>query len=435
MSYWQLKPGKKIIKFYKSLALQTFNTFVLIFLLNLIIAGFFWIRNSLSKHNLNVDQRVLTHREKYSDIGAYTHMMPDEVKTFLDEQDAMGSIGFQHEPWVQFRNPEFYGVYLNTDVRGFRKTKEPESSGGDPIKIFIFGGSTTFGYGVADDYTIPSFMQKILERQYPGTPIVVKNYGQGFYYSTQEMLLLISLIKEKNIPNFVVFIDGANDSHQLQFMHDQPHFTGIIKDLWNTRGNVSSQNREEAYLWIPMIRLAKEISKRLEFGNPSGKALGSANQQEVLNNTNRALLDANSPAFVVSRYKSNMRIIRSLCREYDIRCYFIWQPVPFYKYDRSLHRLFPYEGAIPKYWSTIYKTMKYYSSPDFLYLGEFLSNVQEKVFVDDVHYNEEFNAKIAAAICEFLNPDLEFLSPARTTPKQQIHFCPAQVHSKAKNIE
>jgi hypothetical protein len=189
-------------------------------ILNLIIAGFFWIRDTLSEDNPSVDRRVLSHREKYSDVDAYTSMTPEEVNGFLDEQEAMGSIGFQHEPWVQFRNPEFHGLYLNTDVRGFRQTKDPESSAGVPIKIFVFGGSTTFGYGVADNYTIPSFMQTMLERQYPDSPILVKNYGQGFYYSTQEMLLLISLIKEENIPHFAVFIDGANDTHQLHFMHD-----------------------------------------------------------------------------------------------------------------------------------------------------------------------------------------------------------------------
>ncbi len=393
-----MKKEKKFIKIYKSLSLLTFNSFLLILLLNLILAGIFWMIDTLSTDTPNVDQRVLSHREKYSDVDAYTHMAPDEVSRFLDEQDAMGSIGFQHEPWIQFRNPEFHGIYLNTDVRGFRKTKVPESLEGAPIKIYVFGGSTAFGYGVADDYTIPSFIQTKLEQQYPDSSIVVKNYGQGFYYSTQEMLLLISLIKENSVPHIAIFIDGANDTHQLHFMHDQPNFTGIVKNLWNTRGSVSYSSTEKEYSWIPMIRLAKVISQKLGLANPSGKTRDP---------TSEAMMDANGPAYVVDRYKSNLRIIRSLCREYGIECYFVWQPMPFYKYDRSLHRTFPYEGPIPKHWSATYKTMKFYSSPDFLYLGEFLANVREKVFVDDVHYNEKFNSRIAAAICKFLKPELE----------------------------
>jgi hypothetical protein len=402
-----MKKGKKIFEIYKSISLHTLNSIVLIILLNLILAGFFWMFDTLSEDSQNVDRKVLSHREKYSDVDAYTHMAPDEVNRFLDEQDVMGSIGFQHEPWIQFRNPEFHGIYLNTDVRGFRKTKDPESLEGIPIKIYVFGGSTTFGYGVADDYTIPSFIQTILERQYPDSPIIVKNYGQGFYYSTQEMLLLISLIKENRIPHIAIFIDGANDTHQLHFMHDQPNFTGIVRDLWNSRGSVLPPDGENEYSWIPMIRLAKVISQKLGIANPSGKTRDSDNQTGVQNHLNEALREANGPAYVVNRYKSNLRIIRSLCCEYGIKCCFVWQPMPFYKYDRSLHRIFPYKGSIPKHWSATYKTMKYYSSPDFLYLGELLAGVREKVFVDDVHYNEKFNEKIAAEICEFLKPDLE----------------------------
>ena len=147
-----------------------------------------------------------------------------------------------------------------------------------------------------------------------------------------------------------------------------------------------------------MIRLAKAISQKRRPANRSG---------ETRDPTSEALLAANNPAYVVNRYKSNLRIIRSVCREYGIECYFVWHPVPFYKYDRSLHRTFPYEGPIPKHWSAIYKIMKYYSSPDFLYLGESLASVRAKVFVDDVHFNEKFNEEIAATICEFLEPDLE----------------------------
>jgi hypothetical protein len=181
-------------------------------------------------------------------------------------------------------------------------------------------------------------------------------------------------------------------------MHDQPNFTGMVRDLWNTRGGLSPSDGEKEYSWIPMIRLAKVISRKQ----------GPANQTEKNRNpTPEALLAANGPAYVVNRYKSNLRIIRSVCREYGIKCYFVWHPVPFYKYDRSLHRTFPYEGPIPKHWSATYKTMKFYSSPDFLYLGESLVDVREKVFVDDVHFNEKFNAEIAAAICGFLKPDLD----------------------------
>jgi len=407
-----MKKNESYIRVYKSLALQTFNTIVLILLLNLILAGLLWVRDTFLKSMPAVDQRVLSHREKYSDLKAYTVMKPVDVNRFLNEQDSMGSIGFQHEAWVQFRNPEFHGTFLNTDERGFRKTKDPQFSSGRPIKIYVFGGSATFGYGVADDNTIPSFIQTILERQYPDYSILVKNYGQGFYYSSQEMLLLISLIKDNDIPDFAIFIDGGNDTHQLHLKHDQPYFTNTLRDLWNFRRHVSYSQPKRDYSWIPMIRLAKGISRRL-LALKSHKESRNPNKEKQINNLSPGTNEECSNAdYVVKRYKNNIRIIRSICCEYGIKCYFVWQPMPFYKYDRSLHRTFPYPGQIPKHWSEVYTGMKDYSSLDFLYLGEFFENVFEKVFVDDVHYNEKYNEKIAAEICELLKSDLnDFASP------------------------
>jgi hypothetical protein len=46
--------------------------------------------------------------------------------------------------------------------------------------------------------------------------------------------------------------------------------------------------------------------------------------------------------------------------------------------------------------------MSEYRAPDFLNLGDMLENVTEKVFVDDVHYNEIVNERIAARICDVM---------------------------------
>ena len=172
-----LKEG--YIRGYRSLAFQTFNTIVLILLLNLFLAGLFLVRDHFLKEKISVDPSVSFYRKKFADLQAYARISPTEANKYLDEQDAMGSIGFQYKPWVQFQNPPFHGTFLNVNEQGFRKTKEPRPYSGEPIKIYVFGGSTTFGYGVPDDYTIPSYIQKILEQKYPNKSFLVKNYGEG----------------------------------------------------------------------------------------------------------------------------------------------------------------------------------------------------------------------------------------------------------------
>jgi lysophospholipase L1-like esterase len=386
-----------VMKVYRFLAIATFNTTVLIGLLNLVLAGLFLIRD----YSPPVDRRVSWYREKFADLNAYARISPADANKYLDEQDAMVSIGFQYEPWVQFRNPDFYGTFLRTDHRGFRRTKEPRSHGGKPIKIYVFGGSTTFGYGVPDDHTIPSYIQTILEQKYPNKSILVKNYGQGFYYSSQELLLFISQIKIGDIPDWAIFIDGGNDTAQLAKKRDEPYFTQTVKQLWDERRGASSNKAQKDLSWIPMVRLAEALSRRL-----FSKVASNNNPPNGSNAEAESDLQSNVD-YIFTRYTANMRMIRSLCREYGIRCYFVWQPVPTYKYDRTLHRTFPYERgrAIEEYWSAIYSRMKTYREADFLYLGGMLEGVSEKVFVDDFHYNEVMNEKIATRICEVLQLD------------------------------
>ena len=39
-----------------------------------------------------------------------------------------------------------------------------------------------------DEYTLPSRLQAHLERRYPALCLKVSNYGQGYFFSSQELL-------------------------------------------------------------------------------------------------------------------------------------------------------------------------------------------------------------------------------------------------------
>mgnify|MGYP001342391119 CR=1 FL=1 len=68
-------------------------------------------------------------------------------------------------------------------------------------------GSTSFGYGVEDNHTIPAQLEKISNNK-----LKVFNFGRGYYYSQQEHDLLYDLIKkEAPIPKYAIFLDGLNE--------------------------------------------------------------------------------------------------------------------------------------------------------------------------------------------------------------------------------
>ena len=389
---------KKLLAFYKLAAFTTFHVLLLLVALNLVLAGYFSIRSAVGRPPGH--PQVAHHRDLYSDVEAYTRISPDDVARFLHEQDAMGSLGVQYAPWVQFRNPPFHGKYLNADPRGFRLTAAPRRSSPNPVRVWVFGGSTTFGYGVPDDHTIPSYLQKLADQERPGQPLLVRNRGQAFYYSSQELLLFFFLLREGEIPQAAVFLDGLNDTGMLARERDEPYFTGTLRRLWENRAGIPAPRMTRDWTWIPMVRLAREVAGRVPPPAASDETPQRDSARSYTEVDTRRITD-----YVVSRYTNNVKALEAICGAYHIQCRFVWQPSPFHKYDRRLHKRFPYDGPVPEYWSHVYERMKEYRNPHYAYLGDMFADGKVKVFVDDVHYNEVTSEKIAARILELLRLD------------------------------
>ena len=105
----------------------------------------------------------------------------------------------------------FKGKYINVDQNGRRATwnQDREDAPGS-TRIAIFGGATVWGTGARDEFTIPSYISKMLAEKYPHR-FSVANYGQDQYVSTQEVIALLREIQQGSIPDIVVFYDGYND--------------------------------------------------------------------------------------------------------------------------------------------------------------------------------------------------------------------------------
>jgi len=330
------------------------------------------------------------------DRSAYTAMSPAQVQRFLEEQSGLQAAGFQYEPWVLFRNPEYHGQLLNTDARGLRRTVTSRPACPNPLRIFVFGGSTTFGYGVADEYTLPSRLQAHLERRYPSRCLQVSNYGQGYFFSSQELLQFVNLLKDGQAPDWAVFVDGANDTYQMSAQRDVPYFSDAVRSLWQMRNRGPVSPRVD-WSWLPAVQAATAIRDR--FLGPPPPPRRRPDDPVPVPDSER------SGQYVAARYRQNVRIARTLCTEYRVKCRFVWQPT-FFDYDRTLHPGSPYRGrAVPRFWAEAYDGIRQWRADDVLYLGDMFRTVREKVFVDNVHYNEKWTGEIAARIADLI--DLE----------------------------
>ena len=116
----------------------------------------------------------------------------------------------QFVPYRMWQRQDFQGRHLNISSDGRRRTWNPPGPAHQALKkIFCFGGSTTWGVGARDDFTIPSLLSKKLNQGAPRYQ--VSNFGEKGYCLTQEIVYLMLLLKQGRIPDYVIFYDGINE--------------------------------------------------------------------------------------------------------------------------------------------------------------------------------------------------------------------------------
>ena len=93
---------------------------------------------------------------------------------------------------------------------GFRGPEISKDKPSNTFRVFVVGGSTTYGSGVNDANTIPSLLQKKLDEKNYDQTIEIINAGFSGAKSMEE----IKLIKEKLLnfaPDLIIVYDGYND--------------------------------------------------------------------------------------------------------------------------------------------------------------------------------------------------------------------------------
>jgi hypothetical protein len=298
------------------------------------------------------------------------------------------------EPFTGFRERTFHGKYVNVDAAGFRLSKNQAPWPPDPqrMNVFVFGGSTTFGYGLPDDETIASNLGECALMNGSHGRIAVYNFGREGYLSTQELILFQQLIKAGFVPQVAVFIDGMNDF----FLADgQPSFAeGFRRFMDGQLGTAPS--------WIdqlPMIKAAHWL--RSYWTRPQGQPPA---RKQAWSDADPAVLEG-----VVQRWMVNQKMIEATAQAFGVRPIFVWQPAPGYKYDLRYHFL-----ATDKPMGGYPPTLAGYALVDnlqaqgklganVLWLGDMQQDKHENLYVDAVHYNAAFSREIAGRICGFMN--------------------------------
>lgn len=377
-----------LIRYYRATALFLLNVVVLLVLANVGLYFVFRVKDNRTARNAARIHESESLKIAYPDLDAR------DIDQLVRET---WSRSYAYEPFTQFKERSFRGRFVNVSEAGFRLSKDQGPWPPDPkhYNVFLFGGSTVFGYGVPDGETIASYLQAYL-REHAWHDVCVYNFGRSSYVSSQERVLLEELLLADFVPDLALFVDGLNEFA----FPEGPAETQRLKAVFEGKADV------RGWQWakdLPMGRLARFIH---------GAGASALTHRPNVNPRNveppSALDDPkyDNPeiiARVIKRYLDNKRLIEAVSREYGTRAAFVWQPIPLYKYDLKYHPFATGDFGTNAFAQHGYRYMERRvreepPSENFLWCADIQEALAEPLYVDKVHYTARMNCLIASIV-------------------------------------
>jgi hypothetical protein len=322
---------------------------------------------------------------------------PDLTPAQRERLQGEFAMTFRPSAFAQPAERPVAGEFVTVEPAGFRRSRNQHAWPPDPasFNVFVFGGSTTFGYGVRDDDTIPSYMQAAFDASPGPRPVAVYNFARGGFYSTQERLLFDQLLTIGLRPDLAIFIDGLNE---FTLIDEPPIFTRYS----------TSEARED--LERPLQKVVRELPL-VRLLSPKA---GESRFADYVRSSQPAAAAHPRPSAeqLVARYRANQRVIASLAEAYGVPTLFVWQPIPVYKYDLSAHPAWidpPLLGPLHRDGYAQMRAALDAGQMDrrFVWCADIQDGKREPFYVDQVHYSPAMSKLLARCIVDGLATALE----------------------------
>jgi len=298
----------RLARGYRTAAVLFLNTCLLLALAN----GVLWLLGWPPEQSLDsLANRVLGKYGQSLIQSAYPHRTLEEIRQLHAETWAQLLV---YDGFAGYKEPARKGRHVNVDVNGFRHVADqgPWPPDTNRFNVFVFGGSTTFGYGVADDETIPSRLQEQLRQHWRSNEVSVYNFGRAYYYSSQERVLFERLLVGGFVPDAAVFIDGLNELIAARDEPMRPHHLTAESDA--EHGGLRR---------LPLARLID-------------RWLSGSSRRRHLQGTGLDQILSDDPVDACRlRLERNHRLIRRAAAAFGVRPLFVIQPIPYHLPNRA----------------------------------------------------------------------------------------------------
>jgi hypothetical protein len=373
-----------------------------------LIAGITVLLFCLLEGGLSLAYRVKSHFRRHAPsaiddrIDADAYAGSPWVARFYAEDQRSSSTHWM--PYVYWRRRPFHGDYINVDANGIRLTtpaKPPQGESRGPVRIFMLGGSTLWGTGVRDAFTIPSIVARELQKTAIAPDIT--NFGETGYVSTQEVITLLLRLRQGDIPDLVIFYDGVNDTYSAYQQRvaglPQNEFKRVTEYLLAEPGGfkrgLSILLRPEVQE-LSTVRFLKGLLWR------AGVWRDAQPGADSMSRASAAAVDESLAQEVLRSYRGNLEAVSALSEHYGFKCLFYWQPTIFQKrnlttYERKrkgwLEPLEPFFRRTDELMRQTPFAAK--GGSQFHNLSLIFADVQEPVYIDWCHLGEAGNEIVA----------------------------------------
>lgn len=295
--------------------------------------------------------------------------------------DVRGGTGFKFVPYIGWLRNDYASESVN--VRdGERRTWSAQSELDDAAQLWMFGGSTTWGTGQRDDFTIASQLGRLLEDA--ELPVRVSNFGESAHRSWQENLHLEYRLLAGGRPDMVIFYDGVNEPGRHGELdsptplHSREHiFRPRIESPVSARRAVVTSWKGRSLL----VRAARSVRSTFRASTP-----GQSIERSKVVPADRALDN------MMGIYNEGVAIGRDIGARHGFEIAHFWQPNI---YTKRTNRAEADAWDTPGYrnWDRDWYDAVYNGARDRLPAGviditDALDGTDQPVMIDHVHTNE-----------------------------------------------
>ncbi|MBS0286845.1 MAG: hypothetical protein JSR17_06080 [Proteobacteria bacterium] len=292
-------------------------------------------------------------------------------------------------PYYHWRRTAYDGNVIKIDENSIRRTiKSPHENA---KKVFLFGGSTMWGTGTPDQYTIASQLQARLGPHYD-----VYNFGETAFVSVQELNLLLEQLSKGLKPDIVVFYDGVNDGYAGMYSPGIPRHPQFRQEDYESNESTAK-----------LIRKLLDKTNYIALTARMDKWLGKDDLSKWENNIQPKI--ENNAKIVVNNYEQLMHQVQGLASVYGFKAYHFWQPLLL----TQNRKLTDYEQALfdansPQLvasYKVLYQQAKTQlaGKPGFYYIADAFDNVNQPIFFDFCHVGPKGNEIVAAKMAQVIS--------------------------------